>query len=157
MSTNLEPITIISRYVEQEYRVESTMYRTGRDPEVYLRQEMYLREDVDAKIADMEARLAQKDRDYANLKGEVESSNSCLKKVFYMTTDETASLRKKMQESEQKAIDFEQKLKELQDIHDEYVRVTDAANKELAEDYDKLKKKYDALKERFDSACLEDR
>ena len=157
MSTNLEPITIISRYVEQEYRVESTMYRTGRDPEVYLRQEVYLREDVDAKIAELEARLSQKDRDYANLKNEVESSNSCLKKVFYMSTDETASLRKKMWESEQKVIDFEQQLKELQDIHDEYVRVTDEANKELAEDYDKLKKKYEALKERFDSACLEER
>lgn len=150
MSSNLEPITIISRYVEQEYRVESTMYRTGRDPEVYLRQEMYLREDVDAKIADMEARLAQKDRDYANLRNEVESGNSLLRKVFDMSSDETIRLRKMVDEQEQT-------LKELQDIHDEYVRVTDAANKELAEDYDKLKKKYDALKERFDSVCLEEK
>lgn len=150
MSSNLEPITIISRYVEQEYRVESTMYRTGREPEVYLRQEMYLREDVDAKIADMEARLAQKDRDYANLKNEVDSGNSLLRKVFDISVDETTGLRDKIME-------LEQKLKELQDIHDEYVRVTDAANKELAEDYDKLKKKYDALKERFDSVCLEEK
>lgn len=150
MSSNLEPIIITSRYVEQEYRVESTMYRTGRDPEVYLRQEVYLREDVDAKIAELEARLSQKARDYANLMNEVEKGNSLLRKVFDMSSDETIRLRKKVDEQDQT-------LKELQDIHDEYVRVTDAANKELAEDYDKLKKKYDALKERFDSACLEDR
>ena len=150
MSTILEPITIISRYVEQEYRVESTMYRTGRDPEVYLRQEVYLREDVDGKIAELEARLAQKDRDYSNLKNEVESGNSIIRKVLNMSADETAGLRDKL-------MNFEQQLKELQDMHDEYVRVTDAANKELAEDYDNLKKKYDALKERFDSACMEDK
>lgn len=150
MSTILEPITIISRYIEQEYRVESTMYRTGRDPEVYLRQEMYLREDVDAKIAELEARLSQKARDYANLINEVEKGNSLLRKVFDMSSDETIRLRKKVDEQEQT-------LKELQDIHDEYVRVTDAANKELAADYADLKKKYDALKERFDSTCLEER
>ena len=150
MSSNLEPITIISRYVEQEYRVESTMYRTGRDPEVYLRQEVYLREDADAKIAALEARLSQKDRDYANLMKAVESGNSLIRKVVNMSSDETIKLRKMVDEQEQT-------LKELQDIHDEYVRVTDAANKELAADYADLKKKYDALKERFDSACLEDR
>ena len=144
MSTTLEPITIISRYVEQEYRVESTMYRTGRDPEVYLSQEVYLREDADAKIAELVARLAQKDRDYANLRNEVESGNSIIRKVFNMSADETAGLRDKL-------LNFEQQLKEQQDIHDEYVRVLDAANKELAEDYDKLKKEYDALRERFDA------
>lgn len=150
MISNLEPITIISRYVDEEYRVESSMYRAGRDPEVYLRQEMYLREDADAKIAALEARLSQKDRDYANLMKAVESGNSLIRKVVDMSSDETIRLSKMV-------VEQEQTLKELKDIHDEYVRVTDAANKELAEDYGKLKKKYDALKERFDNACLEDR